>query len=215
MRILWALQVPWLSLAFSMTLGWAVTFKHFQTFPLFSIFFDLKQFNKNRHWYPAKCVLFALFNYSSLNNIVLASSSTVTYLPDKTLIFHDFHGPKIKFHDFPGLENKILSFHDFPGFPWPARTLLPHFTVAQNRSIRCSTRRNISCRLMPVHRLNGKHWKIHRSPPFPSPVRDAQIPASCILWKQKEVFPCNRILSHKLLCPKRGKFLLLASTLRY
>ena len=58
---------------------------------------------------------------------------------------------KIKFRDFPGLENEILRFHDFPGFPWPVRTLLPHFTVAQNRSIRYSTTRKISCRLMPVH----------------------------------------------------------------
>ena len=40
---------------------------------------------------------------------------------------------KIKFRDFPGLENEILRFHDFPGFPWHVRTLLPHFTVAQNR----------------------------------------------------------------------------------
>ena len=29
----------------------------------------------------------------------------------------------MKFHDFPGLENKILKFHDFPGFQWPVRTL--------------------------------------------------------------------------------------------
>ena len=37
-------------------------------------------------------------------------------LPNKPLLFHDFLGPKIKFHDFPGLENEILTFHDFPGF---------------------------------------------------------------------------------------------------
>ena len=66
-----------------------------------------------------------LFNYSSLSYtvLILASSSAVTNLPDKTLIFHDFQGPKIEFHDFSGLENEILKSHDFPGFPWPARTL--------------------------------------------------------------------------------------------
>ena len=48
----------------------------------------------------------------------------VTNLPNKTLFFHDFQGPKIKFHDFPGLETEIIKFHDFPGFPWPVRTLL-------------------------------------------------------------------------------------------
>ena len=48
---------------------------------------------------------------------ILASSSAVTNLPNKTLIFHDFQGPKIEFHDFPGLENEILKSHDFPGFP--------------------------------------------------------------------------------------------------
>ena len=48
--------------------------------------------------------------------IVLALSSAVTKLP-KTLIFHDFQGLTIKFHDFPGLENEILKFHDFPSFP--------------------------------------------------------------------------------------------------
>ena len=66
---------------------------------------------------------FALFNYSSLSHIVLALSSAVTKQSNKTLIFHDFQGPTIKFHDFPGLENEILKFHDFPGFPRPVRTL--------------------------------------------------------------------------------------------
>ena len=86
-------------------------------------FFDLKQFNRHKLWYPPKCVPFALFNYSSLSYIVLALSSAVTNLTNKTLIFHDFHGPTIKFLDFPGLENEILKFHDFPGFLWPVRTL--------------------------------------------------------------------------------------------
>ena len=49
--------------------------------------------------------------------IVLALSSAVTYLANKTLIFHNFQGPTIKFLDFPGQEIEILKFHDFPGFP--------------------------------------------------------------------------------------------------
>ena len=48
-------------------------------------------------------------DYSSLSYIVLAFSSAVTYLSNKTLIFHDFPGPTIKLHDFPG-------------FPWPVQT---------------------------------------------------------------------------------------------
>ena len=55
---------------------------------------------------------------------VLASSSAVTYLSSKTLIFHNFQRPTIKFLDFPGQEIEILKFHDFPGFPWPVQTLL-------------------------------------------------------------------------------------------
>ena len=67
--------------------------------------------------------MFALFDYSSLSYIVLALSSAVTNLSNKTLIFLDFQGPTIKFHDFPGLENYIPKFHDFPGFPRPVQTL--------------------------------------------------------------------------------------------
>ena len=53
--------------------------------------------------------------------MVLAFSSAVSNLSNKTLIiiFYDFQGSTIKFHDFPGLENEIFKFHDFPGFPWP------------------------------------------------------------------------------------------------
>ena len=61
---------------------------------------------------------FALHNY-----IVLALSSAGTTLPNKTLIYHDFQGPTIKFHDFPGLEDEILKLHAFPGFPSPVQTL--------------------------------------------------------------------------------------------
>ena len=51
------------------------------------------------------------FNHSSLSYIVLPLPSAVSNLSNMTLIFHDFQGPTIKFHDFPG-------------FPWPVRTLM-------------------------------------------------------------------------------------------
>ena len=77
------------------------------------VFFDREQFNRH---------LFTLFNYCCLSVIAIVLSSAVTYLSHKTLL-HDFQGPTIKFHDFPGLENEILKFHDIPGFPWPVQTL--------------------------------------------------------------------------------------------
>ena len=52
-----------------------------------------------------------LFNHSSLSYNVLALSSAVANLPHKTLIFHDFQGPTVEFHDFPGLENEILKIY--------------------------------------------------------------------------------------------------------
>ena len=52
-----------------------------------------------------------MFNHSSLSYvIVLALTSAATNLTDIALIFHHFPRPKIKFHDFPGLENEILKF---------------------------------------------------------------------------------------------------------
>ena len=67
--------------------------------------------------------------YIIVSYIVLVLSSAVTDLCNKNLILHDFQGPTIKFHDIPGLENKILKFHDFPGLPWPVQTLLQSFRV--------------------------------------------------------------------------------------
>ena len=76
---------------------------------------------------PPKCLPFAWLSCClDLTLSSLALSSAATYLLYKSLIFHDFPGPTIKFHDFQGLENEILKFHDFPGFPWPVRTLYPN-----------------------------------------------------------------------------------------
>ena len=84
------------------TSGLVVTFKKFQNFPCFGVFFDLKQFNRNKLWCSPKCVVFSLFDYFCLSYIVLALSSAVSKPQTKTLIFHDFQGPIIKFNDFPG-----------------------------------------------------------------------------------------------------------------
>ena len=68
-------------------------------------------------WCLPKSMPFALFNYSSLSYkmyIVLALSSAVTHLLNKTLILHDFQGLEIEI---------FLKFHDFPSFPWPVWTL--------------------------------------------------------------------------------------------
>ena len=56
---------------FSIIIGLAVTFKNFQNFPCFRVFFDLKQFNRHKLWCPPKCMRLALFNYSSLYYCIL------------------------------------------------------------------------------------------------------------------------------------------------
>ena len=127
---------PWPFLL-SMTSGLAVTFENFQNFTCLSIFFYLKKLNRNKRWYPqtacrSRCLITPLYLILSLlyHQPFTVLSSVVTNLPNKTLIFNDFQGPKIKFHDFPGLENEILKFHGLPGFPWPVRTLL--YQVSKN-----------------------------------------------------------------------------------
>ena len=97
-------------------------FRKFINFLCFRVFFHLKQFNRLKLWCPPLCMPFALFNYSFL-------SSAVTNLSNKTLTFHDFQRPKIKFHDIPGLENEILKIQDFSGFPRPVQTLLHDITI--------------------------------------------------------------------------------------
>ena len=56
---------------FSIILGLAVTFKNFQNFLCFRVFFDFKQFNRHKLWCPPKCMPLALFNYSSLYYCIL------------------------------------------------------------------------------------------------------------------------------------------------
>ena len=73
---------------FSMKLGLVVTFKNFPSFPSLGVFFDLTQFNRHKLWCSPKCVPCTLLNYSSLPCIVLALSSAVTKLPNKTLIWN-------------------------------------------------------------------------------------------------------------------------------
>ena len=82
---------------FSMTLGLVITFKNFNNFPSLGVFFDFKQFNRHKLLCPPKYVPFALFTEfnSSLSYTVLALSSEVTELPNKTLILHQFQGPTI------------------------------------------------------------------------------------------------------------------------
>ena len=119
--LFWVLQIPWL---FPRPLVYQ--FELFQNFTCFSTSSDIKQFNRNKLWYPPKCVPFALFNFSSLSSLSLLGhlQSTVTNLPNKTLISrHDFQGPTMQFHNFSGIKNEIFKFRDFPAFPWLVRTL--------------------------------------------------------------------------------------------
>ena len=58
-----------------------------------------------------------LFVLSTVSCIVLARTSTVTNLPNLTLIFQDFPGLTIiRIQDLQDLENEILKFYDFPSF---------------------------------------------------------------------------------------------------
>ena len=83
-------------------------FKRIQKLSLFwGIFGPFKKSSADSNSGAPKCVPIALWlcNYSYLSYIVLALSTAVTNLSNKTLIFsYDFRGPTIKFHDFPGLD---------------------------------------------------------------------------------------------------------------
>ena len=92
------------------------------------------------------------------NTEFFKSCSMTFHLPNKTLIFHDFQGPTMKFHEFPGFENEILKFHDFPGFPWPVRILEQ---VTDNLAFTFS----YSCRHKTysyLHLLSPKVWMLSK-----------------------------------------------------
>ena len=98
----------------SKSLGLVVTLKNFHSFPSLGVFFDLSSSTDTGSGvHQNACRLRRLITPYT----VLTLPSALTKLLNNTLIFHDFKGPTIKFHLFPGLENEILKFHDFSGFP--------------------------------------------------------------------------------------------------
>ena len=90
----------------------------FLKFPPFwgIFFFYLKQFNRHKLWCLPNCVPFALFNYSSLSYIVLALSSAVTKLPNKTLIFHNFKDRRLNSMTFQAWKMEFLNSMTFQVF---------------------------------------------------------------------------------------------------
>ena len=79
-----------------MTLGLAVTFKNFQHFSSFKVFFYHKQFNRHKLSCSLKCVLYALYTllFSISHYPCFVINYTLTNLSNKILIFHDCPGPK-------------------------------------------------------------------------------------------------------------------------
>ena len=75
----------------------------------------------------ASCLVWLLLSILDCPCLVI----WVTNLSNKTLIFHDFQGLTIKFHNFTGLENGILQLHCFPGFPWSVRSLFIKTTITK------------------------------------------------------------------------------------
>ena len=108
--LFWILPVPWLPWLFpwpfqvfqdlKVYLSLSKIFKLFLALGYFSTLNSSTDTKTGVHQ-NARPLL--LFNYSSLSYIFHASSSAVTKLPKKTSTFHNFHGPTIKSHDFPGL----------------------------------------------------------------------------------------------------------------
>ena len=99
-------------------------FQKFKIFTCFRAFFDFKKLNRHKIWRSPKCMPFTLLKYSSPSYIVLAfQSSAVNNLSNRTLIFRDFQGPTIKYHNYPGLDMKFLNSMTFQVFhdlyePW-------------------------------------------------------------------------------------------------
>ena len=86
-----------------MTVGLAVSFENVQIFLVLAYFLTLnssKDTNSSVHenTFVRAVKLLLLI----LGCPWRALSSVVSNLPNRTFIFHDFQGPTIKFHDFPG-----------------------------------------------------------------------------------------------------------------
>ena len=72
--LFWGHQIPCFSMTFFMTFlnfprPWVQlsVSKIQKPFLVLRVFFDLIQFNRHKLWRPPKCMLFTLFNYSSLS----------------------------------------------------------------------------------------------------------------------------------------------------
>ena len=105
---------------FFMTLGLAATFKSFQTFPCCKVFLTFNSStDTNSGVHKNACRSRYLITPLCLTLPLLLSSEVsreVANQPHKTLIFHDFQGPTIKFHDLPGRKMKFLNSMTFQVF---------------------------------------------------------------------------------------------------
>jgi len=124
---------------FSMTLSLTVTFENSQNYPCFrvkfALFFAISGLCQNMC--SSNCPeSICMGGYCSVTrlyyNFVLVLTSAVTNTPGLTITFPYFPWPTIIFHDFPGLENKILEFHDSPGFHWPIQALINYKVFNNN-----------------------------------------------------------------------------------
>ena len=132
---------------FSRTLGLAVSFKNSETFFVLEYFLTLNSSTDTNSGVHRKCAPFALFNYSSLSYIVIALSSAVTYLSNKTLlpmtfkdrqlnsmtfqVFHDLYEPGRKRASLQLIKDRTLGKRsDFPSERKKA------FTKADDRKFR-------------------------------------------------------------------------------
>ena len=101
---------------FSKTCGLAVRFKNAKHSLVLEHFFDLKHFNRHKLCRSPKCAPFTLHNYSSLSCSVLALSSAVNNLWNRSLIFHNFQGPTINSMTFQAWKTKFLNSMTFQVF---------------------------------------------------------------------------------------------------
>ena len=82
-----------ISMSFPTTLVLAAALENFKTILVLVIFLfstDVIQFNRHKLWCPQKRVSFAIINYVSSSDFVLALTSAVSNLPNITSIFYHF-----------------------------------------------------------------------------------------------------------------------------